>query len=487
MAGKVLAMSKQEEIRRLVGLGLSERSIARALKCSRKTVRKYLQKGGLNSSKVMLEEPFWVRNIDWRALGEEFSSGVPALVLWEELREKGVVPVQYPGFWKQLRRRFPDLPEATMHRIFAPGVRAEIDYSDGIALYDPLTGEVVSTQLFVGVLCHSRFVFAEFSLSQALPDFLSSHVRMFEHFGGVPQLLSPDNLKSAVTKAHRYDPEVNPSYAKLAAYYDCAVVPARVARPKDKAIVERTIQIFQRWFYYRIRHRQFSSLTELHQCLKEHLDIFHQKRHRLFRRSRVEMFEAEKNQLQALPEMPYEVSTHRQVTLHPDCHVMFEKNYYSAPYRLRSQKLDLWASPKHIELYHQNERVAFHRRAQGHSHWMTDSKHYPPEHQAYLEITPCGIKKQASRIGVQCAKLIETLLSGPYPLKYVRRAQGIVRLHHAYSKDQLEKACQRANELSQTSYRFIENLLKRGFAEPRATKKIERFENPYLRQKELFH
>lgn len=111
---------------------------------------------------------------------------------------------------------------------------------------------------------------------------------MFNYFGGTAQVLSPDNLKSAVTKAHRYDPTINQAYTKLAEYYDVAVVPARVRTPKDKAIVERTIQIFQRWFYMKIRHKTFTSLVELNQCLKEHLIVFSRKQHRIFKRTREE-------------------------------------------------------------------------------------------------------------------------------------------------------------------------------------------------------
>lgn len=251
-------------------------------------------------------------------------------VLWGEEVENGRVPVQYPAFWKQYEKRYPE-SKVSMHRVFQPWSRAEIDYCDGIDIFDPTTGEILKTELFVGVLCHSRYTFAEFSMSQKSEDFLRSHVRMFEFFGGVPEVVSPDNLKSAVTKAHKYDPVLNPAYTRLAEYYDVGVVPAQVRSPKHKAVVERMIQIFQRWFFATVRHRTFTSLVELNACLREHLEKFNNKIHRIFRRSRSEMFEGEKDFLRPLPENTYEVFVHHRARVHPDCHLAFEKNFLLSP------------------------------------------------------------------------------------------------------------------------------------------------------------
>lgn len=285
MAGKKTPVSKIHEIARLMELKLSDRAIARALKVSRNTVAA-VRKGqiGPESPAPKPQEalrPDWTTQVDWDGVRSDFLAGTTLLTLWNEQVENGTVTVQYPAFWKHFSKRFPESKQS-MHRIFSPGSRMEIDYCDGLDFFNPATGEVVSTQLFVGVLCHSRYAYAEFTLSQSSQDFLSSHVRMFEYFGGTTDVLSPDNLKSAVTKTHRYDPELNPAYTKLAQYYDIGVVPARVKTPKDKAIVERTIQIFQRWFYGTVRKRTFTSLVELNACLREHLEIFHAKKHRVF-------------------------------------------------------------------------------------------------------------------------------------------------------------------------------------------------------------
>jgi hypothetical protein len=488
MAAKVFSVPKQREIQRLKKLGLKKKAVARTLKCSITTVKKYWNFGEQEVVVApVIESPAWTEAVDWDEVKSEASRGTPVNVLWEELSESGKISVQYAGFWKQLRKRFPNLP-ATMHRIFAPGSRAEIDYCDGIDLIDPLTGEIRETELFVGVLCNSRYVFAEFSFSQKSEDFLSSHVRMLERFGGVPQVVSPDNLKSAVTKAHRYDPVINPAYTRLAEHYGFAVVPARVRTPKDKAVVERTVQIFQRWFFFRVRHRTFTSLVEINQSLKEHVDVFHRRKHRIFARTRLEMFESEKSALKALPEHRYQVATYWKANLHPDCHLSFDHNFYSAPYALRGKQLDVWATASTIEIYHLGKRVALHARLNAQRRFVTDPKHYPPEHQAYYEATPTWVREQGEKHGPETARLINGILGSPYPLKYLRRAQGILRLAKVYGPANLEMAAARANSLNQNTYPFIERLLKHGCLRESAVQRTpRRGENPLLRQQELFH
>ena len=495
-------MAKQDEIHRLKKGGMKDRAIARALGCSRKTIKKYL--GDVPSTQACLIEGTdsripvlspeappegWQAGVQWEKVIADVRSGTPVKVLWEELFEDGTVPVEYPGFWKQLRRRYPELPQS-MHRVFAPGSRIEIDYCDGIEILNPATGELLSTQLFVGVLCHSRYAFAEFTFTQKSADFLASHVRMFEWFGGTAQLLSPDNLKSAVTKAHRYDPVINPAYTRLATHYDVAVVPARVRTPKDKAIVERTIQIFQRWFYFRIRHRTFTSLIELNACLKEHLGLFHAKKHRIFRRTRAEMFESEKPHLRALPEHAFTVATHHRAAPYSDCHLVFEANYYSAPYTLRGSLLDVWATAESVEICSDGARIAFHGRSKTRGKFVTDVKHYPPEHQAYCEAQPEELRTQAQRVGMETEKCIESLLSGSFPLRHLRRAQGILALAHKYGgAPKLEQACKKANAFGNVGLHFIERILKHGRIEktPDESRPIHRGPNPLLRGDGLLH
>jgi transposase len=491
MAGKRTHLSKIAEIKRLIGLGLKDRAIARALKVSRNTVAGARGAGESEDSQLVAkssaDEPLWCEKLDWERVRSEHEAGTDLTVLWEELVENGTVPVQYPGFWKQFSARFPKV-RLTMVRVFQPGERTEIDYCDGISFIDLVTGEVIDTQLFVGVLCHSRYAFAEFTLSQKSHDFLSSHVHMFEFFGGVTHVVAPDNLKSAVSKVHRYDPVINPAYTKLAAHYDVGVVPARVRTPKDKAIVERTVQIFQRWFYAKVRHRTFSSLVELNVCLRDNLSAFNAKRHRILRRTRWEMFQDERKHLRSLPQTAYEVATHLIARLHPDCHLLFDKNLYSAPWRLRGLQLDIWATATSVEISHQGERVAFHVRIYGRGGiYQTNKLHYPPAAQAYAETTIQAVLQQAHAVGPETGALATSLLNTASPFRHLRRTQGIVRLGKSYGKDNLEAACKRANELEQKTYPFIERLLKRAPRLSEENTTIRRNQNIYLRGESLFH
>lgn len=478
MARRPISLNKQSEISRLKELGLKERAIARALGCSRKTVKKYLSE----IPKVLAPE---VKQIfSWDEIIKDYTlNDVPLQILWEELKESGKTTWSYSYFWKQYQKHCPTSKEVTMIRSHISGERAEIDYCDGIDILDLATGEITKTHLFVGVLCRSRYTYAEFSFSQKSVDFLNSHVRMFNFFGGVPSQLAPDNLKSAVNKAHKYDPDINPAYQCLAHHYNLAVVPARVRTPKDKAIVERSVQIFQKWFYKKVRKRTFTSLIELNKALEEHLVEFNNKKHRILGCSRLEAFAEEKKDLNPLPENEFVVRTHKRVTLHHDCHLFFETNFYSAPWEYREKELDVWGSEKTIEIFFEGKLLAQHVRSKGKTKVITNKDHYPAAHKAYLEVTPQYLLDKARSTGGDLYKLIESLFSGPHPLQHLRRAQGIIALLKKYPSDQLNYACEQALILNRPHIRFIEAIAKR--PPYKSSELPKREENPYLRQGDL--
>lgn len=498
MAGNRLNMKDINEIKRLWKLKLTNREIARASngKVHRITVNKYIKEFEAEEAgnpappePQDVENPAdWALALDWEYVRTEYLKGVPLNILHAELFETNKVPVQYPGFWKQAQKRIA-LTEATMVRIFKPAERTEIDYADGIEILDPATGEIRKTQLFVGVLCHSRFAFAEFTWTQSSSDFLQSHVNMFNYFGGTTQVLSPDNLKSAVTKTHRYDPVINQAYARLAEYYEVAVVPARVKTPKDKAIVERTIQIFQRWFFMMVRRKTFTSLLELNTCLKEHLEIFNNKKHRIFKRTRRAMVESERESLRSLPENPYKVATYHRATLSRDCHLVFDHNFYSAPHWLRGKALDVWSTSTTVEIFNDAERVALHSRSKTVSKYTTDPSHYPPQQQAFAEEDVQKLLYRAARVGPETEKLIRGLLEGPHPFQHFRRSQGILALANKYGSDLLESACHEANRFNNRNVQYIERVIKarKGLQVKQEKAITERSFNPYLRGLDNIH
>lgn len=500
MARMALNMKIVDEVLRLHQLGFKKRKIARALGIHRDTVTKYIELSEAPStqgntaeapepkfaltSAPSVQNLEWHETLDWQKVRDQHQQGVPLNILHAELSASNLAPVTYPAFWKMLQKKAPNL-KTTMVKIFPPGSRIEIDYCDGINLIHPVTGEKIETEFFVGVLCASRYTFAEFTLSQKSGDFLNSHVRMFHFFGGVSQLVTPDNLKSAVTKAHRYDPVINPAYTRLATHYNFAVEPARVRRPQDKAVVERTIQIFQKWFFMVVRNRVFTSLIELNSCLKEHLVLFNQKIHRIFKRSRLEMFESERTHLIPLPVDQYLVQTHTRAFLSRDCHLSFDYSFYSAPHHLRGLTLEVWATENSVEIYHEGDRVAFHGRSKSQGKFVTENTHYPEAQQAYLEGDVIKMKSWSASVGAHTSALIHELLSGTYPLKHLRRAQGILALSQKYSKPLLEFGCENANRFNQKTIRYIERVMKQNQAKLRRIETggepIARGFNPHLR------
>ena len=233
----------------------------------------------------------------------------------------------------------------------------------------------------------------------------------------------------------------------------------------------------------RVRNRIFTSLLELNAALKEHLILFNERRHRVFGKSRAAMFETEREHLMALPKDQYQVSTFSKAKLSRDCHLIFDRNFYSAPHRLRGLALDVWATESAVEIYHELERVAFHSRSKTSHKFKTDPLHYPPAHQAYLEEDILKSKAWAASIGPEASKLITGLLSGPYPLRHLRRAQSVLQLSSKYSKALLEQAAVAANRFNQTSASYVERVIKQNakpFAE-RGGEPIKRGENPNLR------
>jgi transposase len=287
-----ISMDRHAQILELYQRGYSIRRIAQTLHMCKKSVRKYIDRPllkvavseDLNSptdsenpqtsdqSSVILQFPNWLQELDWQTLLSEKSKGVPIKVLYEEVVNKGV---KYWTFWNTLKRLsaslHPEIPKTTMRLIHKPGEKAFVDYGDGIDILN--VGAVTKTWIFVGTLPFSSKVFAEFVFDQKLPSFISSHEKMWKYFGGVTSYTVSDNLKSAVIKAHMYDPDLNKTYVAYANHAGFAALPARSRKPKDKANVECHVGILQRSFFQEVRNKSFHSISELNNALTKHLEI----------------------------------------------------------------------------------------------------------------------------------------------------------------------------------------------------------------------
>lgn len=353
----------------------------------------------------------------------------------------------------------------TMRQEHLAGEKLFVDYAGKKPrIVDPATGEAIEVELFVAVLGASNYTYAEATLTQRGPDFIASHVRALQAIGGVPAALVPDQLKSGVTAACRYEPGIQRTYEELARYYGTTVLPARPHRPRDKAKVEVAVQIAERWIVARLRHQTFFSLAALNERIAELLVELNARRMRVYGASRRELFErTDRPALKALPAQPFEYSEWRTARLNIDYHAEIEHHYYSAPHALVHQLVDARVTAVTVELFHRGDRVATHLRSYRRGGHSTIAEHMPKAHQKHLEWTPSRIVHWAGSIGPKTKELAEAILAERrHPEQGYRSCLGILRLGKRYGNERLEAASARAVAVRARSYRHVESILKNG-------------------------
>lgn len=421
-------MDRHREIERRLAEGRGLREIARALKCSRRTVREV--RDGMRRSPDEPKpsaDPLWMAQLDWPAILHELGLGHPLKFIWEERAQS---LTSYSNFWKQFYRKFPQYRQAALTaREFAPGERVEVDYAgDALEWVDLRTGEIHTAYVFVSALGFSQLLFAWAAEDMKSRNWLSCHRRMFAHYGGVAHVTVPDCLKQGVVKCHLYDPDLNPAYAQLATHYATSVVPARAGHPKDKAIVEGLVRILMRYVRFRYRARRFTSLAEINAALSDCVERINERKHSRFGVSRRERFEAlERAALKALPADDFEVAEWKEATLHPDCYVYVEAVYYSAPHIHRHKRLRIKLTETQVEIFLGLERLAVHPRSRHRDgRRIKLDAHFPPASQAYYEATPQKLLSQSRFIHPDLHALFVELFNADV-YGNLRRAQGLVR------------------------------------------------------------
>jgi transposase len=353
-----------------------------------------------------------------------------------------------------------------------------------IPIFDRKTGESMPGSLFVAALGASNYTYAQATLSQDLANWIDCHVRAFEYFQGVPRLVVPDNPRTGVTRACRYEPDLNRTYHEMALHYGVAVMPARPYKPRDKAKVENAVLVTERWIIAALRHRKFFSLPELDEAVAELLEKLN---HRPFRKregSRASLFaELDRPALLPLPSERYTLAHWKTVRASIDYHVEIHDHYYSVPYQLAGQKLEAHYTATMVEILHGGKRVASHERSFAAYQHTTVAEHMPKSHQAHLEWTPSRIIHWAETVGTATAQLVRTVLeSRPHPEMGYRACLGILRLGKTYSNERLEAASQRALQLGACSYQSLKSILKRSLdrqpaLEPETSKPGPQHEN----------
>jgi len=487
MANRRLPMRKIKEVLRLkYDCRLSAREIARSCNVARSTVADYLMKAqaaGLSWAEAAaltdteIEErlfpakpvPSSVKRPEpdyehiYHELRKYRKFNLTLIQLWLEYKEEHPDGYQYSQFC-ELYRRWKGKLDYYMRQEHRYGEKAFIDFCDGLSIVDPLTGELTLTQLFLMVWGASNYTYAEVTLSQTLPEWIGAHRRALEYFGCVPRALIPDNLKSGVAKACRYEPELNPTYADMAEHYGCAVVPARPRKARDKAKVEVGVLIAKRWILAVLRKRTFYSLAELNTAIRECLERLNTRPMRRLGKSRRELFEAlERPSALPLLARPYEYAEWLKARVGFNYHVDVDGHSYSVPYQLLQERLDIGLTATTIEAFFKGERVAAHARSYVKGGYTTLKEHMPPQHRAYAEWNPSRFTNWAAKTGTATARVVEKVLaSRAYPEQAYKACMGIIHLSRHYEPERVEAAAERALKYNACSYRSMKAILAAG-------------------------
>lgn len=505
-------MRRIREVLRLQAAGLSRRQIAKSCGIARSTVAEYLKRvetAGLSwplpevlddtalEAKLFppaVPTPAEERAVpDWAEVNRELKrKGVTLALLWDEYKAAHPEGYQYSWFCEHYRAWLGKV-DVVMRQDHRAGEKLFVDYAgQTMAVVDRHTGEVRDAQLFVAVLGASNYTFAEATLSQTLPDWIGSHVRAFAYFNAAPAIVIPDNLKSGVYLAHRYEPEINATYAEMARHYGVAIVPTRTAKPRDKAKVENGVLVVERRILARLRNRTFFSLAELNSAIAELLEALNAAPFQKLSGSRKELFESlERPAMQPLPACAYEYAEWKKVRVNIDYHVAIDKHYYSVPYQLVKEQLDARITARTVELLHNGKRVASHRRSGQVGRHTTVTAHMPKAHRDYAEWTPQRLVCWAKETGRATAKLVEIILtSRPHPQHGFRACLGILRLGKRYGSSRLEAASRRALAIGACSYKSVESILKNGLDKkplPATTVESPAIEHDNVRGPDYYH
>lgn len=504
MANPRISMRKIKDVLRLrYEAGLSYRQIAASLQLSFGTVANYLDRAataGLTwplaaelTDSTVEQRLFpgasrgpgyqWIEP-DWPTLHQELRrKGVTLQLLWDEYHTAHpTASYSYAQFCVRYRAWRARLTPS-LRQTHKAGEKLFVDYcGPTVPIVDGLGGTVRAAAIFVAVLGTSNYTYAEATWTQSLPDWIGSHVRAFAFFGGVPQLLVPDNLKAGVRKACRYEPELNPTYAELATHYGTAVLPARPYKPRDKAKVEVGVQLVERWILARLRHQTFFSLAALNSAIHTLLAELNQRPFKKLPGSRASQFQAlDQPALQPLPTQPYEYAEWRKARVHLDYHIEIHGHFYSVPYRLVRQQVDVRLTATMVEILVKGERVASHRRRKRKGAHTTLPEHMPKAHQRHLEWTPGRFLNWAATIGPATRTLVHHLLEGkPHPEQGYRSCLGLLNLVKRYGPTRLEAACAKAGAVGAFTRRSVASILEHG---------LDRLpdESPPAEERPLFH
>lgn len=480
-----LSMLKLREVLRLrYSSGLSERGVATSCSVSRSTVASYLARAselGLSwplpdeMTDADLERAFFPDGKgrksserplpDWSVIHNELKRpGVTLQLLWEEYIETHPEGYRYSWFCS-IYRQWRGKLSPTMRQTHKAGDKLFVDYAgQTMPVTDPKTGIVRQAQIFVAALGASNYSYAEATWTQTLPDWIGAHVRAFEFFQGVSRCVVPDNLRTGVTKACFYEPDINPTYLDFARHYGTVILPTRVASPKDKAKVEKAVQDVERRILAALRNRHFFSLASLNEAIADLLEDHNQRPFQRLDGTRLSLFETiDKPALLPLPAQPYQYAEWKKARAGIDYHVPVDGHFYSVPHAYIKCMLDVRITSQTIEFFSKGERIISHQRSPYRGGHTTVYEHMPRSHQRYVDWTPRRLISWARKTGDATAAVVEGILEErPHPEHGFRACMGIMRLAKNYGDDRCEAACRRALQIGSLHYKSVKSILKRG-------------------------
>lgn len=481
-----LTMRRVREILRLkFGMGLSVRQIARSCSMSNGGVCSYLQRARVahlswplpdELDDAALEALLFpsvanlpVRGVpppDFQRIYQELRSHrhLTLSLLWQEYKENHGQGYQYSRFC-ELYRDWAKKLDIVMRQEHRAGDKTYVDHAGPtVSVVDPENGELREASIFVAVLGASSYTYAEATWTRDLYDWIGSHVRAFEFFGGTSEAVVPDNWRTAVTKACWYEPELNPTYRDLAEHYNTAILPARVRKPRDKAKVECGVLVVERWILAALRHQTFIGLVALNRAIRELLERLNNRKFRKLDTTRAGLFERiERSALKPLPTEPFVFGEWKKVGVNIDYHVEIERHYYSVHFDLVHEQLEARIRAATVEIFHKNLRVAIHARSSVVGGFTTRPEHRPPKHRHYLEWTPERLIDWARKIGPSAAGVASHILqSRRYPEQGFRACLGLMRLARRYPEERVEAACTRALAVNACSYKSVKSILETG-------------------------
>ena len=479
---KRLSMRKITEVLRLkFDCGATNREIANACSMGVATVHEYLaraQRADIvwplppDLTEKEIERRLFPRDPalsersrptpEWTRVRTELRrKGVTLRLLWEEYRADHPNGYGYSRF-QELFRGWEAIAFPGMPQIHLPGDKLFVDYAgQTMDVTDRTTGEVRQAQIFVATLGASSYTYAEATWTQTIPDWIASHAHALEFLGGVPRAIVPDNLKSGVKSANYYEPDINPTYYRLALHYGVAILPTRVRKPKDKAKVENGVLQVERRILAPLRNRSFFSLAELNAAIRELLTALNERPTQSLPDTRKALFDAiDKPALRPLPDQPFECEEWRVARVNLDYHIDIDRHYYSVPHALLGKSLDVRLTRNTVEALYKNERVASHPRSSIKFAHSTLNEHMPAAHQYQKSLSHQRLITWAARIGPAAAQMAEKIIaSRPHPEQGFRACQGILRLADKHGSESVEAACAQALEMGLCGYRRVAALV----------------------------